>query len=82
MSFSEKLSCLHKHRIKPRRRSKTLAVFMGFPILGTPDECINAIEKFMKNGVRHFILGVCAPNEESYLDSLTLYAKKVILYFK
>lgn len=50
--------------------------------MGTPDECTDHIERLVKNGARHFILGVCAPTEEAYLNSLKLYAEKVIPYFR
>lgn len=52
------------------------------PIVGTPDECTDYIERLVKSGARHFILGVCAPNKKAYLNSLKLYAEKVIPYFR
>jgi len=52
------------------------------PIVGTPDEYIDSIEKLVKSGARHFILAFSAPDEKTYLNSLKLCAEKVIPYFR
>jgi len=52
------------------------------PIVGTPDECKEYIEKLVINGARHFILGVSAPDKKAYIESLRLYAEKVLPYFR
>lgn len=49
-------------------------------IFGTPDDCINRIERYMRAGFQHFIFLDISP-EAKQLDSLKLYAK-VISYFR
>lgn len=51
-------------------------------VSGTPDDCISELEKLVKSGARYFILAILAPNEKTFLNSLELYAKKVIPYFE
>lgn len=51
-------------------------------ISGTPDNCIQEIEKLVKSGARYFILAIVAPNEKAFLESLKLYANKVIPHFE
>lgn len=51
-------------------------------IFGTPDECVEKIEKFIRAGARHFVLGIRAGNEKGFLNAIRLYADKVILHFK
>lgn len=51
-------------------------------IFGTPDECVEKIEKFIRAGARHFVLGIRATNENGFLNAVKLYADKVIPYFK
>lgn len=51
-------------------------------VSGTPDDCISELEKLVKSGVRYFVLAILAPNEKAFLNSLELYAKKVIPYFE
>ena len=52
------------------------------PLVGTPDEYIEGIERLVKSGARHFILAFYAPNEKAYLDSLKLCAENVVPYFR
>jgi alkanesulfonate monooxygenase SsuD/methylene tetrahydromethanopterin reductase-like flavin-dependent oxidoreductase (luciferase family) len=51
-------------------------------ISGTPEDHIQVIEKLVKSGARYFILAIVAPNEKAFLESLKLYASKVIPYFE
>jgi phthiodiolone/phenolphthiodiolone dimycocerosates ketoreductase len=51
-------------------------------IFGTPDECIEKIEEFIRAGARHFVLGIRAADEKRFLDSIKLYADRVIPHFK
>jgi alkanesulfonate monooxygenase SsuD/methylene tetrahydromethanopterin reductase-like flavin-dependent oxidoreductase (luciferase family) len=51
-------------------------------ICGNPDDCIQEIEKLVKSGARYFILAIVAPNEKTFLESLKLYADKVVPHFK
>jgi len=51
-------------------------------ICGSPDDCVQEIEKLVKSGARYFILAIVAPNEKTFLESLKLYADKVVPYFK
>jgi alkanesulfonate monooxygenase SsuD/methylene tetrahydromethanopterin reductase-like flavin-dependent oxidoreductase (luciferase family) len=51
-------------------------------ISGTPEDHIQAIERLVKGGARYFILAIVAPNEKAFLESLKLYANKVIPYFE
>lgn len=51
-------------------------------IIGTPDECIGKIERYIEAGVRHFLLGFHAANEKGFFDEIELYGKKVLPIFK
>ena len=51
-------------------------------ISGNPDDCIREIENLVESGARYFILAILAPNEKAFMESLKLYAHKVIPYFK
>ena len=51
-------------------------------IFGTPDECMEKIEKYIEAGVRHFIFGIHAANEDGFFNAIKLYGEKVIPYFK
>jgi len=51
-------------------------------IVGTPEECVKKMREFVQSGVRYFVLAIRAPNEESYFQSLRLYAKEVLPHFK
>ena len=48
-------------------------------IFGTPDECVSKVDKYLKAGVEYFI---CLPLLPATTDSLKLFSKKVIEYFK
>jgi alkanesulfonate monooxygenase SsuD/methylene tetrahydromethanopterin reductase-like flavin-dependent oxidoreductase (luciferase family) len=50
-------------------------------ISGNPDDHIQEIEKLVKSGARYFILAIVAPNETAFLESVKLYANKVIPNF-
>jgi alkanesulfonate monooxygenase SsuD/methylene tetrahydromethanopterin reductase-like flavin-dependent oxidoreductase (luciferase family) len=51
-------------------------------ISGNPDDHIQEIEKLVKSGARYFILAIVAPNEKAFLESLELYANRIIPYFE
>jgi len=47
-------------------------------IYGTPEDCIDKIDKYMRNGVTHFEFEIVSPYEET----CELLGRKVIPYFK
>jgi phthiodiolone/phenolphthiodiolone dimycocerosates ketoreductase len=47
-------------------------------VVGTPEECVEKMKEFVRNGVRYFVLAVRAPDEKSYFHSLELYTKNVM----
>lgn len=51
-------------------------------VVGTPEECVNRMKEFVSSGVRYFVLAIRAPDRESYLRSLKLYAEEVLPRFK
>ena len=51
-------------------------------IVGTPEECVDKIRKFVRNGVRYSVFAIRAPDKDSYFHSLELYAKEVVPHFK
>jgi len=51
-------------------------------IVGTPEECVEKMKEFVRNGVRYFVLAIRAPDEKSYFHSLELYAEEVMPHFK
>ena len=51
-------------------------------IIGTPDECIERIERYIDAGVRHFLLGFHAANETGFFDAVKLYGEQVLPHFK
>lgn len=51
-------------------------------IMGTPRECVEKLKEFVRSGVRYFVLAIHAPDKKSYLESLELYAQKVLPIFK
>ncbi|MFX1357756.1 MAG: LLM class flavin-dependent oxidoreductase [Promethearchaeota archaeon] len=54
-------------------------------IFGSPEECIEQIDEFIKAGVEHFlimVLGVGPPTPNNYYQSLELFTKEVFGYFK
>jgi alkanesulfonate monooxygenase SsuD/methylene tetrahydromethanopterin reductase-like flavin-dependent oxidoreductase (luciferase family) len=50
-------------------------------VFGSPDECIEGIEKFIKAGTRHFALALLVPPPR-LMPTLKMYHEKVISYFK
>ncbi|NVM55773.1 MAG: LLM class flavin-dependent oxidoreductase [Candidatus Helarchaeota archaeon] len=46
---------------------------------GTPDDCIESIDRFVKAGVDHFVIEFLGPN---YYDAMTLFMNEVIPHFK
>lgn len=50
-------------------------------IVGTPEECFWKLKEFVNSGARYFVLGIRAPDEKSYFQSLELYAEEVLPRF-
>jgi len=50
-----------------------------FSITGTVEECIEKIEKFVKAGVRHFVLVNMGPNPRQVME---IYGKEIIPHFR
>lgn len=46
-----------------------------FSIVGTPEDCANKVEEFVKAGVRHFVLVNIGPDPRFVLD---MFAKKIV----
>jgi len=63
----------------PIRLAPGVAVRFG-AVIGGPEECIAGIEKYVKIGVKHFVLHFF-PNEAA-IKGLKLYAEKIIPYIK
>jgi alkanesulfonate monooxygenase SsuD/methylene tetrahydromethanopterin reductase-like flavin-dependent oxidoreductase (luciferase family) len=51
-------------------------------IVGTPGDCVERMKEFVNSGARYFVLGIRAPDEKSYFQSLRLYAEEVLPHFK
>jgi len=47
-------------------------------IVGTPEECAGTMIEFIRSGARYFILAIRSPDEDSYFESLRLYAEEVM----
>jgi phthiodiolone/phenolphthiodiolone dimycocerosates ketoreductase len=50
-------------------------------VFGSPDECIEGIEKYLKVGVKHIVASILSP-PTLLMNALKLYTEKVIPYFK
>ena len=50
-------------------------VVVEFSIIGTPEECADKVEEFVKVGVRHFVLVNLGPDPKFVLD---VFARKII----
>lgn len=50
-------------------------------VFGTPDDCISKLEKYVKAGVRHFLLNFFVPPKLSK-SMIQFYADNVISYFR
>jgi alkanesulfonate monooxygenase SsuD/methylene tetrahydromethanopterin reductase-like flavin-dependent oxidoreductase (luciferase family) len=50
-------------------------VAIEFSIVGTPEDCANKVEEFVKAGVRHFVLVNLGPDPRFVLD---IFARKII----
>ena len=49
-------------------------------IFGSPEDCIQQIEEFIKAGVEHFLIEVFGVG--NYFQSLELFTDTVLSYFK
>jgi phthiodiolone/phenolphthiodiolone dimycocerosates ketoreductase len=52
-----------------------------FFVYGSPDDCIEGIERYLKAGVKHFIVAMFV-RLKTMKETLQLYAEKVVPYFK
>jgi len=52
---------------------------IDFSIAGTPDQCIEKIEEYIKAGVKHFLLINVGPNPKKVME---IYSKTIIPHFK
>lgn len=52
-----------------------------FFVYGSPDDCIAGIERYLKAGVKHFIVAMFV-RLKNMKETLQLYAEKVVPYFK
>ena len=52
-----------------------------FFVYGTPDDCIDGIERYLKAGVKHFVAAMFV-RLESVRQTLRMYAEDVLSYFK
>lgn len=52
-----------------------------FFIYGSPDECIDKIEGYLRAGVKHFIAGMFVPSR-LVKETLRLYVEDVVSYFR
>jgi alkanesulfonate monooxygenase SsuD/methylene tetrahydromethanopterin reductase-like flavin-dependent oxidoreductase (luciferase family) len=50
----------------------------GVTIFGTPEDCINKIEKYVRSGVTHFEFEIVSQYEET----CEIIGKEIIPYFK
>ena len=48
-------------------------------VFGTPDDCIEQIDKYIKAGVEHFVV---SPMNVRMEDNIKLYGEKIIPYFR
>lgn len=53
-----------------------------FCIIGSPDDCIGKIDRFIKAGVEHLVLDPFWSTPKGARDQQTLIAKKILPYFK
>jgi len=54
-------------------------VAIEFSIVGTPEDCANKVEEFVRAGVRHFVLVNIGPDPKFVLD---VFARKIIPSYK
>ncbi len=66
--------------VTPGRSAEDIA--QGLCLAGTPEECIAGIEARMEAGVREFVLGFLASEDEDRFRQMELFAKRVLPYFK
>ena len=66
--------------LTPGRSAEDIA--QALYLTGTPDDCIRGIEARIEAGVRDFVFGFLADDEEARLAQVELFAKRVIPYFK
>jgi len=52
-----------------------------FFVYGSPDDCIEQIERYLKAGVKHFIVAMLV-QLKIMKETLQLYAEKVVPYFR
>ncbi|MHA1265969.1 MAG: LLM class flavin-dependent oxidoreductase [Candidatus Helarchaeota archaeon] len=50
-------------------------------VFGTPEDCLQRIEQYVKAGCRYFVLGILNPGKERD-KVMTIYSEKIIPYFQ
>lgn len=66
--------------VTPRRSAEDIAESLC--LAGTPQDCIAGIESRIEAGVRDFVLGFLASEDEDRLGQMELFAKRVLPYFR
>ena len=69
------------HRyVSPERTAEDMA--QALCLAGTPEDCIAGIEARLEAGVRDFVLGFLAADDEDRLRQMELFARQVMPYVK
>jgi phthiodiolone/phenolphthiodiolone dimycocerosates ketoreductase len=79
--YKEQLNEIRRIAKESGRKPEDITPAYVTKISGNPDDHIQEIEKLVKSGARYFILAIVAPNETAFLESVKLYANKVIPNF-
>ncbi len=66
--------------LTPGRSAEDIA--RALCLTGTPEDCIAGIEARIEAGVRDFVFGFLAPEDNERLRQMDLFAKQVIPYFR
>lgn len=66
--------------VTPGRSAEDVA--QALCLTGTPEDCIRGIEARIEAGVRDFVLGFLAQDDNARLRQMELFAKRVMPYFR
>jgi probable F420-dependent oxidoreductase len=66
--------------VTPGRTAEDIA--QALCLTGTPEDCIQGIEARIEAGVRDFVLGFLASEDDGRLRQMELFAKRVMPYFR
>ena len=66
--------------VTPGRSAEDIA--QALCLTGTPEDCIQGIEARIEAGVRDFVLGFLASEDDGRLRQMELFAKRVMPYFR